>query len=260
MQFFNEAPYPPGQAWMAWNERLHHLQCQLEEQQALINSLCKQVENLSERVKAAETRPQYHIDRMEYHFDQLKVEKLDGTLNIGMTPPGEEQLKEIGQLVVPAGPSHAHPESICTTSNEQGGAPNGQALSGSNQFPSSFASGSPDATMPGYPYPEIRREIDFYLNTRGPVILQQLEANYQTPLDPYHRRLILEDIRKQMGPRIQFYTNASMTKSGAASPCLPEMMEQLQTEVIQKTTRDIDTALQSYVRGLAAQTNPLMKE
>ena len=55
-------------------------------------------------MKTAESRPLYHIDSLAYHFDQLKVEKLDGTLNIGMTPPSEDTIKEIGQLVMP-GPS-----------------------------------------------------------------------------------------------------------------------------------------------------------
>ena len=52
-------------------------------------------------MKTAESKPLYHIDSLAYHFDQLKVEKLDGTLNIGMTPPSEDTIKEIGQLVMP---------------------------------------------------------------------------------------------------------------------------------------------------------------
>jgi spore germination protein PC len=258
MQSYNEPAYSPQQVWMAWSQRVQQLHIRLEAQQAAIDSLSKQVESLSERLKSAETKPQYHIDRMEYHFDQLKVEKLDGTLNIGMTPPSEEKMKEIGQLVIPGAPSPAAVPPASAFTSDNGALPlgdvNDQALSGPNQFPSAFASGAPDATMPGPPYPEIRRDIDFYLNTRAPVILSQLEASYGITLDPFHRKLIVEDIRKQMSPRIQYYINVALPKGKTNDQNPPQITDELKSDIIQKTTRDIDAALQSYVASLASQS------
>lgn len=43
--------------------------------------------------------PGTRIDRVEYKFDQLKIERLEGTLNIGLNPAEQEQVEnfQIGQ-------------------------------------------------------------------------------------------------------------------------------------------------------------------
>ena len=46
----------------------------------------KKIQSLEKQVSEFQNRPPVHIDRMEYKFDQLKVETLEGTLNIGLNP------------------------------------------------------------------------------------------------------------------------------------------------------------------------------
>ncbi|MFC4100938.1 spore germination protein GerPC [Paenibacillus xanthanilyticus] len=253
----------PWQLCMGLSERvqlqqrqLYETQCKLQEQQQLMTELQRQIDELRVRLIAAESRPVYHIEKMEYAFDQLKVEKLDGTLNIGMTPPNEEYIKEIGQLVMPGG--IAAPGKTPAPSADP-------ATSGPNQFPSMGATSGPGATAPQPPYPEIRQQVDIYLNQTAPQRLAQLESEYGIPLDPYHRRLIIEDIRKQMSTRVQYYiqqtARAAGGESGEDHPPSSGNAEQSQFSqqqaalVLAKTTRDIDAALRAYMDQLRGGAN-----
>lgn len=50
---------------------------------------------LENQLKELEQQPRTTIERIEYKFDQLKVETLEGTLNIGITPNGLATLSKI---------------------------------------------------------------------------------------------------------------------------------------------------------------------
>src|SRR5690606_9664981 len=61
-------------------ERLiSHLQKKLDDTEDVIDQLQTELTELKEQKGV-------HIGRLEYKFDQLKVETLEGTLNIGLTP------------------------------------------------------------------------------------------------------------------------------------------------------------------------------
>ena len=107
-------------------------------------------------------------DRIEYHFDLLKIERLEGTLNIGVMPTGgkpEGDIEVNGQSLVPP----------------QGG--NG----GSAAYTDIYE----DVTQ--YLYNDIAGELDRSLK--------------KLPVDSAGTSLsiILEDIRKQVGERIKVY-------------------------------------------------------
>ncbi|MBP3961173.1 spore germination protein GerPC [Paenibacillus lignilyticus] len=245
-------PPTPWQLWNAFHQHIHKLQCQLDEQQAVINRLCKQLEALNARLDAAESKPSYHIDTIQYHFDQLKVEKLDGTLNIGLTPPNEEQIKEIGQIVMPNGnstvvvndPGHQAINDNPPMNNLK---PNVFPAQPGNTVP------GPGSVLPDSPYPEIRLVIDRYLDQNALQQLSELEAELGISLDPYHRKLIIEDIRKQMSARIQFYIQAAEheRKGSSSSEGNHTLSDaQIQETIIGKTTRDIHAALRGYLSRL----------
>lgn len=60
----------------------------------MINDLTKDVQKLKDK-------PPVNVEHLEYKFDQLKIEKLDGTLNIGINPA---DLNNIEDLEVPVSP------------------------------------------------------------------------------------------------------------------------------------------------------------
>lgn len=76
---------------------LLHLMKQLEQQMA---SLHHKIENLQTRMRDLENQQknQTTIEKIEYNFDQLKIEQLDGMLQIGLSP---EQLNKLDEFTVP---------------------------------------------------------------------------------------------------------------------------------------------------------------
>lgn len=74
---------------------LFHLQNTLESQQQIICKLEADVKRLQDDLQEARQQSPIRVDRIEYKFDQLKVERLEGTLNIGLTPSDLEKIDEL---------------------------------------------------------------------------------------------------------------------------------------------------------------------
>jgi len=204
---------PPSAAMHPWEAWACEAQRQLQHQQHRISELEKQVNELSAMIQTAGNKPMYNIEKLEYHFDQLKVERLEGTLNIGMTPPTGNQLADIEQLSIPQ-PATAPVQ----------------------------ASPAPPPDL----YREIRSDIDKYLESTAPATLAQLASDLSISLDPYHCRLIVEDLRKQAEPRILYYTEASRGVNGGAE----QEITAKKADIIARTIRDIEQAMRQYVAGL----------
>ena len=71
----------------------------IEAQQMRIHKLEKTMGDLKQEVEKLQKRPAVHVEKVEYHFDQLKVDTLDGVLNIGLSPndPGNLENLEINE-------------------------------------------------------------------------------------------------------------------------------------------------------------------
>ncbi|WP_047982474.1 spore germination protein GerPC [Ornithinibacillus contaminans] len=78
-----------------WNQYIAELQQITYRQQ-------EQMKKLEEKINQLEKQLQENsgpsIDKIEYHFDQLKIERLDGTLHIGLSP---NELANIDDLGIP---------------------------------------------------------------------------------------------------------------------------------------------------------------
>lgn len=53
-----------------------------------IRYLESRIDGLEQELDKVKSQDRIRIDKIEYNFDQLKVEKLDGTLNVGIAPRG----------------------------------------------------------------------------------------------------------------------------------------------------------------------------
>lgn len=73
--------YVPNDFWKIITE----LNAKIDEQNQLIYSLKSTIDSL-ERMIAEQISQSRVAEKIEYNFDQLKIETLEGTLNIGMTP------------------------------------------------------------------------------------------------------------------------------------------------------------------------------
>ncbi len=65
-----------------------------------IHQLNDHINSLENRIQQLEqnSSPKTTIEKLEYHFDQLKIERLDGMLHIGVTP---EDLQNMDDFSVP---------------------------------------------------------------------------------------------------------------------------------------------------------------
>ncbi|SFL37998.1 spore germination protein PC [Gracilibacillus orientalis] len=70
------------------------LQQQVQQLYNQINSLENRIQQLEQQQHAPKTT----IESLEYHFDQLKIQRLDGTLHIGVTP---EDLQTMDEFSIP---------------------------------------------------------------------------------------------------------------------------------------------------------------
>ncbi|RFA37126.1 hypothetical protein CAI16_03390 [Virgibacillus dokdonensis] len=66
-----------------WSTYMYDIHEYMRQQEALIQQLTARVNELEEKLQNTKSN---HIEKVEYHFDQLKIEQLDGTLHIGLSP------------------------------------------------------------------------------------------------------------------------------------------------------------------------------
>lgn len=65
---------------------LQWLQNCISSQENRIIALEQTIKSLKDEIQKGNEKQCIHVDRIEYKFDQLKVETLEGTLNIGLNP------------------------------------------------------------------------------------------------------------------------------------------------------------------------------
>ncbi|MGM0841125.1 MAG: spore germination protein GerPC [Bacillota bacterium] len=168
-----------------------------------IVALEQKVNELSQELMTIKETPKINVERIEYKFDQLKVESLDGTLNIGLNP---SNLKDtIEDLAVD---QNVNVNSI------------------------------KDLT----PYKErITKEIQTYIQTELPNLIQDNEMQFQRSLDPSYYEMVQQDLLNQMPQRIDFYLeNIPHVESKQSE-------EEWERKITSKIKKDIQTALFSFM-------------
>jgi spore germination protein PC len=145
----------------------HHLNWQAQ----MLLQLEQSIKNILHEIEILTKSSTPTIGTIDYKFDQLKIEKLEGVLNIGISPQTGKSIEDFSV--------------------------NGQPLAGrsieSNEDISTFTS--------------IQKKINDYLDTDLPIELQRLSAEYRLTLDYEKHTLIIEDLRKQIDERILHYSS-----------------------------------------------------
>jgi len=155
-----------------YNQYLQWLHSCLQAQDQRIMALERMIQQLSTELKQLKEKPAIHVDRIDYKFDQLKVETLEGTLNIGLNPSdlqGIEDFAVNNQDVIPP-------------------------LSPKDQMMRSM---------------EIEEAILNYLETDLPDIVANVQKNLNIQPNESYLSFIKEDIKKQLPSRIDSHLKAS---------------------------------------------------
>nr|WP_268884455.1 spore germination protein GerPC [Bacillus sp. NSP9.1] len=187
-----------GQNWYAY----------LQQQAAQIQQIERQMIALQTELNQLKENPGTRIDRIEYKFDQLKIERLDGTLNIGLNPADPDNLENFEI---------------------------------SKQSPD-IGMGMLQQELHSQLMQQTRQIVDAYLNEEAPLLLEQLENRYESKLDDTNRQHIIEDIRKQIDSRIRYYVK-HVKPDDSLSP--KEHAERLADYVKQDVTRAIEHFLKT---------------
>ncbi len=152
-----------------WYSYSIQLQRYLEAQDKRILQLEQELKCLTEEISMLKNKPPIHVDKIEYKFDQLKVESLDGTLNIGLNP---NDLNNIDELAV-----NNHPTS-----------------------PTPFPFPNRE---------QVVKEMAEALMSELDEMIQDIEAQVGISLEPSYHEFIRNDVSRQLEQRIVMYFDNS---------------------------------------------------
>ncbi|MBO1582930.1 spore germination protein GerPC [Bacillus sp. XF8] len=189
---------------------LQQFQQVLQKQQETICALEEQVRTLTEELDELKRRPSSSIGKVEYKFDQLKVENLNGTLNIGLNPFATTD-QQIEDFQVDTETLKVNPETQ----------PN------------------PDF------YQDIIQEMHRYLDEEAYGRILHFEQQERTPLDEMYRQMMVDDIKKQMEHRLPYYLSQVQPYEDITSN--PQYMKDV---IIQAMKQDIDKAFLSFIQHI----------
>ena len=189
---------------------LNQLQQALQIQQQTILNLEEQVRLLQEELNELKSRPSSSIGKVEYKFDQLKVENLNGTLNIGLNPFSTKG-QQIEDFQVDTETLKVNPET---------------------------------ETNPDF-YQGILQEMHRYLDEEAYSRILHFEQEERTPLDEMYRQMMVDDIKKQMEHRLPYYLSQVQSYEGISTG--PDYLRDI---IIQAMKQDIDKAFLSFIQHI----------
>ncbi|WP_050614271.1 spore germination protein GerPC [Bacillus testis] len=145
----------------------------LENQANRIQALEAELKKLKDLQQRSNAPAPIHIDKIEYKFDQLKIEKLDGTLNIGINPYDlQHEIEEISA--------------------------NGKP------FPVPYSPQLREKLTE-----EIAGEITVFIENELPSIISSTELEMGRSFHGEYNQFIQDDLLKQLNSRISYYLNHS---------------------------------------------------
>ena len=155
-----------------YSQFLQWVQSTLQAQENRIATLEQTIQKLQADMKQLQEKPSIQVDKIEYKFDQLKVETLEGTLNIGLNP---SDLNNIEDFAV-------------------------QNQSLNTSIP-------PKAQMQRSM--KIEETIYRYLETNLPEVFKETQNQLNVKLDDSYLDFIKQDIMKQLPSRIDYHLKES---------------------------------------------------
>lgn len=145
---------------------------QIAELRRSLDDLRQSLAEMAGRLSRLEERAPVHVERIDYQFEQLKVERLDGTLVIGLAPGGTGTIEDLALAGTPAG-DVAWSETREPAAEEAFG--------------------------------RMRERVRRFLSGEFPALLAERARALGAALPPDRVAAIVEDLEKQVDDRIRLY-------------------------------------------------------
>lgn len=156
-----------GPEMMRYFQQMHDY---LQTQNKKMEIMKQMIEQLHQDVNELKEKQVPTVIKNEYKFDLLKVERLEGTMNIGLNPKNADA--GMGEMSI-------------------------------NQTTDSLAVDQ----RPSASFDRVQKEIYRFLAHDAYQVLQRIEEECGYPLDDPYRSFIVDDIKKQIDQRIHHYLN-----------------------------------------------------
>ncbi|MGM0836899.1 MAG: spore germination protein GerPC [Bacillota bacterium] len=156
-----------------------------------ITTLEEVLTQMQQEIIRIKEKPSMNIERIEYKFDQLKVETLEGTLNIGLTPGSAGEIEDF----------------VVTQNNMKVPVPQrNQQLAKA-----------------------IESNLRDYLTKNGHQEIRDIAKNQGKSLEEHYYDFMIQDVCKQLPKRIEHTLNQSTTEAvekGLSDEKIKELAEQ----------------------------------
>ncbi len=154
-------------------EQIQQLYYYMYQQENRLAEIEKKLQQLTPDKHQNDKRP-VTIEKLEYHFDQLKVETLEGTLNIGLSP---QDINNMEDLDLPISPEH---ETVITQPTFKNA---------------------------------LNNKLLHYLDNDIMQTIRDTEAQLNKHLDPQSHEFIKNDLKEQLPQRLNYYINMFAAKN-----------------------------------------------
>lgn len=151
-----------------YNGHIQKLYQYIQYQQKKLSQFEKMINKLSKEIDALKDKPPINVERLEYKFDQLKIERLDGTLNIGINPA---DLNNIEDMEIPT--PQMQPNFITNPAFKQ----------------------------------NLLDRLGQYISKDVNSVIHDTEQQLGYRLDTKYRDFIIEDLQKQLPQRVDYFIN-----------------------------------------------------
>ncbi|MEH6905413.1 spore germination protein GerPC [Neobacillus drentensis] len=179
-----------------YSQYLQWLQRCIQAQEQRILTLENALQKMKEDIKLVNEKQAVHIDKIEYKFDQLKVETLEGTLNIGLNPSELSGIEDFAvqnqSLTTPISPKHQMQRSM-----------------------------------------KIEEAIYRYLETDLPLVVEAVQSELNVQPNDEYLSFVKQDIIKQLPNRIEHHlaANSASSRSSENTPSDELIIEALKKEI-----------------------------
>lgn len=195
------------QDWLTYLQQLYSI---IQAQQQQLQQLEETVQKLTAELENFKRNPPQSIGKVEYKFDQLKVENLNGTLNIGLNP-----------------------------FNSSGGAIEDFDVDTETLKVDPEIQVNPDF------YQDILQQVTRYLHEDAYSRIVELETEQRMALDHTYRQMMIDDIQKQMEHRLPYYL--SQVEPYPEITSNPQYMKEI---IVQNMKKDIDQAFLAFIQHM----------